>query len=455
MKLIAEPAHRILGEISVPGDKSISHRAVMLGAIAEGTTEIHNFLASEDCLHTISVLQQLGVTIKQEGKLTRVFGKGIWGLQAPAENKALDFGNAGTGIRLMSGLLAGQHFSCVLHGDQHLNNRPMNRIIAPLLEMGANIRGEVRGHEQYPPLEIIGQSSGQAPGLTGIDYKLPIASAQVKSCLLLAGLYASEPTSLFTNKITRDHTERLLQYMGGEGSCQFKNNFAENTNQVLLTPSRLQARELIIPNDISSAAFFMVGAAMTPGSHIMLKNVGINPTRCGILKILQKMGADIQLLNQSSDYEPTADIEVRGTKLVGVEVPIEWVAEAIDEFPILFIAASAAKGRSVFRGLAELKVKESNRIGAMAKGLINLGVKLELLEDGLIIEGRGDSHKCLSGGIIDSFCDHRIAMSFVMASLLADEPIEIQDSEYIATSFPNFMGLAHSVGLKVSEENFT
>ncbi len=449
MQLRVEPIDKIEGQVSVPGDKSISHRAVMLGAIAEGTTKVHNFLTSEDCLHTVNVLQHLGVTIQNDGYTLSIEGKGLIGLEQSTQ--PLYFGNAGTGIRLMSGLLSGQVFNSTLYGDSHLNHRPMSRIISPLMKMGASIQGKLQGQELYPPLHIKGQPS--LYGLQGIDYALPIASAQIKSCLLLAGLYAKEQTVLSTNRITRDHTERLMQHMGVDLRCEKgQNKTGQNNSRVCLTPTKLYAKDISVPNDISSAAFFMVGAAMSPGSHIILKNVGINSTRCGILKILQRMGADIQLLNQSSGFEPTADIEVKGKTLVGITLPPEWVAEAIDEFPILFIAACAAKGRSVFKGLAELKVKESNRISAMAKGLLKLGVKLELLEDGLIIEGIIDSGKPLSGGIVDSFCDHRIAMSFVVASLLANDPIEIKDSEYISTSFPNFRALACDLGFKVFEE---
>lgn len=433
MRLLVHPTATIQGEAKIPGDKSITHRAIMLGAIANGTTVIRNYLAADDCQHTLSVLKQLGTDAKMTQDEIIIQGQGLYGLKPP--NSALYFGNAGTGIRLVCGLLAGQPFDTELTGDPHLTKRPMKRIITPLQKMGANIQGNLLNDEHYPPIKIVG---GQQ--LQGIHYDMPIASAQLKSCLLLAGLYATGPTRVSTPSVCRDHTERLLDYMG----CRLQTQ----GHTVELSAGELTAKTIDVPSDISSAAFFMVGAAMTPGSSVVLRNIGINPTRMGIIKILNKMGAKITLDNRQEGFEPTADIVVEGHTLQGVTVPKDWVGEAIDEFPILFIAACAAKGTSVFQGLKELTVKESNRLEAMANGLKKLGANITLQEEGLLVEGG----QPLQGGVVDSFADHRIAMSFAIASLLSKDPIEIKQTEYISTSFPNFVDLANKLGLVVSEK---
>ena len=386
------PGGTISGEARVPGDKSMSHRSIMLGALAAGTTRVSGFLEGDDALATLATFRAMGVSIERHGEgEVVVHGVGLHGLAAP--DGPLDLGNAGTGMRLMCGLMAGQPFDTVLTGDASLCSRPMGRVIDPLRLMGAKIDAQEGGR---PPLKITGGSQ-----LNGIHYDLPMASAQVKSCVLLAGLYAQGRTSVTEPAPTRDHTERMLRGFGYEVK-------REGEVISLQGGGSLKAADIDVPADISSAAFFLVAASITPGSDLLLTHVGINPTRIGVLNILNLMGADITLKNEREvGGEPVADIQVRYAPLHGVDIPEDQVPLAIDEFPALFIAAACAQGWTVLRGAEELRVKESDRIAAMAEGLNTLGVNNEVLEDGIIIEGG-----TIGGGEIRTHMDHRIAMAF-------------------------------------------
>jgi 3-phosphoshikimate 1-carboxyvinyltransferase len=432
------PGGTIAGEARVPGDKSISHRAVMLGSLAEGDTEIAGFLEGDDALATLAAFRAMGVPIERhgEGRVT-VRGVGLHGLRPPPG--PLDLGNSGTSIRLMSGLLAGQAFDTELTGDASLRGRPMGRIITPLRQMGAVIDA---AEGDRPPLRITGNHA-----LSGIHYDLPMASAQVKSCVLLAGLYASGRTSVTEPAVTRDHTERMLRGFG----CPVERG---STGAIgLAGGATLTGTAIDIPADISSAAFFMVAASIAPGSDLLLQHVGINPTRIGVLNLLRQMGADILLLDQREvGGEPVADIQVRSAPLSGIEIPEDQIPLAIDEFPALFVAAACAEGRTILRGAAELRVKESDRIAAMAEGLAALAVPVQVLEDGIIIEGFG-SGGSFAGGRISSYHDHRIAMSFAIAALRARDAIVIADADNVATSFPGFDALARGLGLQISVRN--
>lgn len=425
------PGGTITGEARVPGDKSMSHRSIMLGALAEGTTRVTGFLEGEDALATLGAFRAMGVEIERHGDgEVVVHGVGLHGLQAP--KAPLDLGNAGTGMRLMAGLMAGQPFDTELTGDASLCSRPMGRVIDPLRLMGAHIDSEEGGR---PPLRIRGGCA-----LKGIHYDLPMASAQVKSCVLLAGLYSEGRTSVTEPAPTRDHTERMLRGFGY--AVQRENGVIS-----LQGGGSLRACDIDVPADISSAAFFLVAASIAPGSDLLLTHVGINPTRTGVLNILSLMGADITLKNRREvGGEPVADIRVRYAPLRGIEIPAEQVPLAIDEFPVLFIAAACAEGRTVLRGAEELRVKESDRIAAMAEGLDTLGVPNEVLEDGIIIEGGGT----IGGGEIRTHMDHRIAMAFAIAALRAEGAISILDCDHVATSFPGFDALARGLGLQIS-----
>ncbi|MBE2294977.1 MAG: 3-phosphoshikimate 1-carboxyvinyltransferase [Phycisphaerales bacterium] len=436
LTFVVEPGGALRGRLRVPGDKSISHRAIMFGALAEGTTSVGGFLEGEDCLATLRAFRAMGVSIDgpDQGRVT-VHGVGLHGLRDPGE--PLDMGNSGTSMRLMSGLLAGQAFDTVLTGDASLRRRPMRRVTEPLTQMGAWIEATATGSA---PLQI----HGGRP-LDGIDYPLPVASAQVKSCLLLAGLYARGVTRITEPAPTRDHTERLL-----EGFAYPLRREGERTVAVT-GGGRLIATELDIPADISSAAFFLVGASIAPGSDLLLEHVGINPTRTGVLDILRLMGADIEVLNaRLAGGEPVADLRVRAAPLRGIAIPKELVPLAIDEFPALFIAAACAEGVTVLTGAEELRVKESDRIQVMADGLIALGIAAEPTEDGIVIQGGA-----LSGGTVESRGDHRIAMSFAMAALRASAPILIRDCLNVTTSFPGFAQLAGAAGLQLTERELT
>lgn len=426
------PGGKLAGQFRVPGDKSISHRSIMLGALAEGTTRVSGFLSGADNLATLNAFRAMGVEIDgpDDGQVV-IRGVGLHGLRAPAA--PLDLGNSGTSMRLLAGLLAAQPFDCTLTGDASLSNRPMKRVTEPLGEMGANIDTSEAG---TPPLTLHG---GQP--LRGIHYAMPVASAQVKSALLLAGLYAEGETCVTEPAPTRDHTERMLQGFGysvrhaGASAC-------------LDGGGKLVARDIDVPADISSAAFFMVGASIAPDSDITLEHVGINPTRLGVITILQQMGADITLHNeQSVGGEPVADIRVRSAPLKGISIPEVQVPLAIDEFPALFIAAACAEGETVLTGARELRVKESDRIQVMADGLQTLGIDAEPTEDGMRIRGG-----TLGSGTVDSHGDHRIAMAFAMAALRASGPITIRDCANVATSFPGFVALAAGAGLAISQE---
>lgn len=429
---LAKPGSSLSGRIRVPGDKSISHRSIMLGSLAEGTTEVEGFLEGEDALATLQAFRDMGVVIEgpHHGRVT-IHGVGLNGLKAPAG--PLYMGNSGTSMRLLSGLLAAQSFDTILTGDASLSKRPMNRVAKPLREMGAVIE---TGPEGRPPLNIKG---GQR--LTGMDYEMPMASAQVKSCLLLAGLYAAGRTSVTEPAPTRDHTERMLRGFGYPVSVEGSIASVESGH-------KLSATRIEVPADISSAAFFLVAASIAEGSELVLEHVGINPTRTGVIDILKLMGGDITLENQREvGGEPVADIRVRAAKLKGIDIPEDLVPLAIDEFPVLFVAAACAEGRTVLRGAEELRVKESDRIQVMADGLISLGVKAEPTPDGIVIEGGA-----MGGGEVWAHGDHRIAMSFSVASLRASAPIRIHDCANVATSFPNFLALAAEVGINVAEE---
>jgi 3-phosphoshikimate 1-carboxyvinyltransferase len=431
----AHPAMRIFGNMSVPGDKSISHRALMLSGIADGASEVSGFLASEDCLASLAAMRALGVRIEQPSP-TRVLihGVGMHGLKGAG--RALDMGNAGTAMRLFTGLLSAQKFDSQLIGDASLMKRPMERVAKPLRAMGA----EVRTRNGTPPVDI-----GANRGLHGIDYQMPIASAQVKSAILLAALYAAEPTTITAPAVSRDHSERMLK------SCGVKLDI-DGLRITLHPPQRLASQIIAVPGDFSSAAFFIVaGLLAAPAEGLLIQNVGLNPTRIGLLAILQRMGANIETLNpRQSGAEPVADLRIFASPLHGIPVPKDLVSLAIDELPVLFIAAACAHGETWVTGAEELRVKESDRIAAMSAGLTALGVAHTALPDGMKIMGRGQG-SAFTRGEIDSFGDHRIAMSFAIASLRAEGPIEIRDVANVATSFPGFVPLARSVGLAITE----
>ncbi len=432
--LLSGPAPRILGHLRVPGDKSISHRALMFGALADGVTHVEGFLAGEDCLATMTALQAMGVAIERHGETSlTIHGCGLGGLSSPAA--ALDMGNSGTAMRLFAGVLAGQQFDSVLIGDSSLSQRPMERVAAPLRSMGAAIDTE----EGCPPLRIAGGRR-----LHGIDYDMPVASAQVKSALLLAGLYADKPTHVSEPAVTRDHTERMLTMFGQP--------VIRDGGRVTLTPQgRLLATDVEVPADLSSAAFFLLAGTLAPAGELVLERVGLNPTRTGVLQILELMGADFDIradvsADVSGDGEPTGTIVVRPARLRGIRVPPELVPLAIDEFPVLFVAAACAEGITEISGAEELRHKESDRIGVMANGLRALGIAVDERPDGALISGG-----TLSGGEIDSVGDHRVAMAFAAGAIAASGEIRIRDAANVATSFPGFVNAARSVGLDVAE----
>jgi 3-phosphoshikimate 1-carboxyvinyltransferase len=429
-KYIVQPGGNLTGQLRVPGDKSISHRSIMLGSLAEGVTNVSGFLEGDDALATLAAFRAMGVEIEgpENGKVT-IHGVGMHGLKASEEDIYL--GNSGTSIRLLSGLLAGQIFESTLTGDTSLSGRPMRRVTDPLAVMGASIDSNVG----KPPLKINGGSK-----LKGINYSLPMASAQVKSCVLLAGLYAQGTTTVTEPAPTRDHTERMLKGMGYKVDV-------DGDTVTIEGGGKLTATNIDVPADISSATFFMVGAAISEGSDITLTHVGINPTRIGVINILRLMGADITLSKEGlTGGEPVADIRVRYAPLKGIDIPEDQVPLAIDEFPAIFVAAACADGKTVLTGAEELRVKESDRIQAMADGLEILGVDAKATPDGIIIYGGP-----IGSGEVESHGDHRIAMSFAMAGLQAGGTIQINDCANVATSFPDFVGLASKAGLDVDE----
>jgi 3-phosphoshikimate 1-carboxyvinyltransferase len=424
------PGGRVAGSLTVPGDKSISHRALMLGALARGTTEVGGFLEGEDCLATARALTAMGVAIEHPAPTeVRVHGVGRQGLTAPAA--PLDMGNAGTAMRLMLGVLAGQSFAATLMGDASLMSRPMERVAAPLRLMGA----QLATHDGHAPVTVTGSAR-----LAGIDYTLPVASAQVKSALLLAGVNARGRTRLTEPAPSRDHTERMLRQFGVRLQ-------QEGAHIGLDGGQDLNATRIEVPADFSSAAFFLVAGCLAAEQPLTLTNVGINPTRTGLLTILKSMGADIRVHPRPAAPagEPRADLEVRRSALQGIVVPEALVPLAIDELPVLFIAAACARGQTVVRGAAELRLKESDRLAAMAEGLATLGIAHELVSDGLTIEG-ADS---FGGGTVDSRGDHRIAMAFAVAALRARSALTVLDVANVATSFPGFLTLARAAGLQI------
>lgn len=427
------PGGALTGRIRVPGDKSISHRAIMFGSLADGVTHISGFLEGEDSLNTLRAFRAMGVEIDgpHDGRIT-INGVGIDGLKAPEEDVYL--GNSGTSMRLMAGLLAGQDFDCTLSGDSSLSRRPMARVTDPLALMGARIDTAENG---TAPLRINGGSA-----LKAIDYVLPMASAQVKSCVLLAGLYAQGRTCVTEPAPTRDHTERMLHGFGyavrrdGDTVC-------------LDGGGRLTATDVDVPADISSAAFFLVGASIAEGSDLLIEHVGMNPTRTGVIDILRLMGANLTISNQREvGGEPVADIRVRAARLKGIRIPEALVPLAIDEFPVLFVAAACAQGETVLTGAEELRVKESDRIQVMADGLQSLGVDAQPTPDGMVVRGGP-----IQGGRVHAHEDHRIAMAFSMAALVANGELVIDDCANVNTSFPNYVGLASGVGLQIKAKD--
>ena len=425
---LAHPAESVGGTVGVPGDKSISHRALLLGAVANGTTTISGFLRSEDCLSTLAALRAMGVGIEEAGSSLTVVGVGANGLGKPAES--LDLGNSGTAIRLLMGLLAAQPFDSVLTGDESLRQRPMERVAEPLRAMGAQIATD----NGRAPVRIHGTRS-----LSGIDYTLPVASAQLKSAILLAGLWGDGRTTVRSPGPSRDHTERMLLTMGVPLDRE-----ADGTVSVA-GPVTLNGTSIDIPGDFSSAAFFIVAGLLGATDGLLLPATGINPTRTGLLTILRSMGGKIELRNErQSGAEPVADIYVEQSELRGVEIGAQLVALSIDELPILFIAAAAAIGTTVVTGADELRHKESDRLAVMAAGLNALGTTVEEQPDGLTIKGGP-----LQGGRVDSQGDHRIAMAFAVASLRAPSAIEILDTSPVATSFPDFLAVAAHCGLRL------
>ncbi|KRG54428.1 3-phosphoshikimate 1-carboxyvinyltransferase [Stenotrophomonas maltophilia] len=428
---IARKGQPLQGSLTIPGDKSVSHRSVMFAALADGTSHIEGFLEGEDTRATARIFSQLGVRIETPSPSQRiVHGVGVDGLQAP--DAPLDCGNAGTGMRLLAGLLAGQAFDCTLIGDESLSGRPMRRVTGPLSQMGAKIDTQDDG---TPPLHVHG---GQT--LHGIDFASPVASAQIKSAVLLAGLYAQGETSVVEPHPTRDYTERMLSAFGVD--IEFSPGKAR-----LRGGQRLRATDIVVPADFSSAAFYLVAASIIPGSELRLKQVGLNPRRTGLLHALRLMGADITEENPAEQGgEPVADLVVRYAPLKGARIPEELVSDMIDEFPALFVAAAAAEGQTVVSGAAELRVKESDRLAAMATGLRALGMQVDETEDGATLHGGVR----LGSGTIESHGDHRIAMAFAIAGQISDGEVRINDIANVATSFPDFDGLARSAGFNLA-----
>ncbi len=405
------------GEITVPGDKSISHRAVMFGSLAKGTTRITHFLEGADCLSTISCFRKMGIDIENNNGEILVHGKGLRGLSSPTD--ILDVGNSGTTTRLISGILAGQNFVSELTGDDSIQSRPMKRIMTPLLSMGADITS-IKGNNCVP-LRIAGHP------LKAIHYDSPVASAQVKSCVLLAGMYSDGVTSVTEPVLSRNHTEIMLNYFGAQVT-------SEGTTASIVPEPSLHAREITVPVDISSAAYFIAAGLLVPGSEILLKNVGINPTRDGLLRVCKDMGADITMLNVNMDGEPTADLLVRTSSLHGTTVGGEIIPTLIDEIPMIAVMAAFAEGTTIIKDAKELKVKESDRILVMAENLSRMGADITPTDDGMIIHGG----KPLHGAVIDSYLDHRVAMSFAIAGLLCDGPLSIKGGDCVKISYPEF-----------------
>ncbi len=425
MKL--QSIRRLRGEVTIPGDKSISHRAVMFGALAEGKTEITGFLRGADCLSTISCFRQLGISIEETADKIIVHGKGLHGLRAPVST--LDTGNSGTTTRLISGILAGQNFTSVLTGDSSIQRRPMRRIMTPLSQMGASIRS-IKEND-CAPLEITGSS------LHGISYMSPVASAQVKSAVLLAGLYADGETSVTETAISRNHTELMLKCFGADIRT-------DHLTATIRPNPALHAMDIHVPGDISSAAYFIAAGSLVPDSEILIRNVGINPTRDGIIRVAREMGADITLFNEKNTGEPVADLLVKSSSLHGITIGGDIIPTLIDELPIIAVMAAAADGTTVIRDAAELKVKESDRIAVMTENLSAMGCDITATQDGMIIHGRN----ALQGAVIDPHSDHRIAMSFAVAAMIADGETEIKDADCVMISYPDFYDDLKKLGTK-------
>lgn len=422
------PVSSVRGEITVPGDKSISHRSIMLGAIANGVTTVKGFLRGEDNMATMRAFRSMGIMIDDDSDTISIHGKGLHGLAEPSD--VLDCGNSGTTIRLITGLLAGQSFFSVVTGDQYLRKRPMKRVVDPLSRMGARILGRNQGN--LAPLAIKGGA------LNAIGYESPVSSAQVKSAIMLAGLYADGSTSIREPHLSRDHSERMFRLFGAsvEGF---------NSGVTVKGGVELNAQEIIVPGDISSAAFFMVAALITPDSELLIRNVGVNPTRTGVIDILQSMGGSIELIDEREvSGEPVADILVRSSRLKSVNIAGSVVPRAIDEFPAICVAAACAEGRTTIRDARELRVKETDRIAAMATNLRHLGVAVDECDDGMDITGV----EKLCGGSVESFGDHRIAMSLSVAALASTGQISIRDTDCVATSFPSFFQLLEKVSCR-------
>ncbi|HAT4416682.1 TPA: 3-phosphoshikimate 1-carboxyvinyltransferase [Legionella pneumophila] len=430
LNFISKPVGCLKGEITVPGDKSISHRSIIFGAIAIGTSVIDGFLDGEDCIATLKAFQSMGVRIEGPDKQRVIIhGVGKYGLKQP--QNIIDCGNSGTSMRLLAGLLAAQQFDSQLTGDESLLKRPMLRISRPLSQMGADVTTQ----DGKPPIVIKGGKK-----LNGIHYVMPEASAQVKSCLLLAGMYAEGQTKITENAVSRDHTERMLRTFSYPVQIQDGTIVIDRNGECYGT-------RLNIPGDISSAAFFIVAASITPDSDVLIRNVGINPTRTGIIHILTEMGADIRILNQRAyGEEPVADLHIRYSQLKGIDIPVSMVPLAIDEFPVIFIAAACAQGKTTLHGAKELRLKESDRIGAMVDGLNQLGVHAEGFDDGILIEGGS-----IQGGEVNSRGDHRIAMSFAIAGAVASAPVTIKNCANVATSFPSFVTTANMLHFQIEE----
>ena len=408
----------LFGEVTIPGDKSISHRSVMFGSVAHGVTTVTNFLKGDDCLSTISCFRKLGVRIEESNDQLRIFGNGFEGLTEP--NELLDVGNSGTTIRLLMGILAGRPFFSSLIGDESIGKRPMTRVTNPLSNMGAKIDGRHNG--SYTPLSIRGGH------LESINYTLPVASAQVKSALILAGLQADGVSQIIEPAETRDHTERMIRRFGGE---------IEKDNKVITVKGgqKLTAASIHVPGDISSAAFFLVAGAIISGSEIHLKNVGLNSTRTGIIEVLQKMGADLEIHeNHDNKFEPTGDLIIKSSSLKGTIIEGDLIPKLIDEVPIIALMATQAEGDTIIKDAEELKVKETNRIDTVVQELKKLGASIEATKDGMVIHGKSKLH----GGVVSSHGDHRIGMMLAVAALLSKEEVLLEKPEAISVSYPNF-----------------